>query len=397
MKTDDQPKAGFGRANNTMSGGESSINRRVGGPNNPVEFPVITEGDPMKTKQLLTSILILAGLFAATGSTYVLAHFLPDPEPALRPAQPTLVPADLPAQTSNGYTATVVSYYADAARLIFQVRVTGGEGAVTSVNLTDLDGNLINASSGWGATGGSDPSLSQIEFNLEAPQTSDRFKGQLTFAYNKSLVDETPLASFKIDFDFPIVPARVFDVHQTVTAHNVDMLVDRVIMTPAYTQVYLCYNPPSPADWGIGGVGTTTFIQIAGKQTGLSSYGLLFDSQYGDGTKGGEPGWNPPITEGRCVKLGFANGDADPSHLTIHIPSLEQSMPEVLPQDQLDAAYPKLLAQGIDMKWIALDHGSTIEYKKLPLGMSEQEAMRKFIEALGYTYDGPWVFDIVLK
>ena len=60
-------------------------------------------------------------------------------------------------------------------------------------------------------------------------------------------------------------------------------------------------------------------------------------------------------------------------------------------------AYPYLLGQGIDMEWRIVDHGAYPEYKKLPLGMSEQEAYRKFIEALGYVYNGQWEFDIQLN
>ena len=37
------------------------------------------------------------------------------------------------------------------------------------------------------------------------------------------------------------------------------------------------------------------------------------------------------------------------------------------------------------------------EYKKLPSGMSEQEAYRKFIGALGYIYNGQWEFNVQLK
>jgi hypothetical protein len=36
-------------------------------------------------------------------------------------------------------------------------------------------------------------------------------------------------------------------------------------------------------------------------------------------------------------------------------------------------------------------------YKKLPEGMTEQEAYRRFIEALGYVHEGPWVFTVEIN
>jgi hypothetical protein len=143
-------------------------------------------------------------------------------------------------------------------------------------------------------------------------------------------------------------------------------------------------------------IGNESMLKMGDKQVAINTYGLLFDSTLGAGTKGGEPGWTPPVPEGRCVRVSFSIGETHPNQFTLTIPALEQSMPEVIPADQLSVAYPRLLAQGIDMEWHIQDHGAYPEYKKLPAGMTEQEAMRKFIEALGYTHQGPWIFNVTL-
>lgn len=348
----------------------------------------------MKTRSLLTSLLILTGLFAASGGSYALARLLPTPVLAAAPGLPPLTNLNLPSQTQNGYTATLESYYADATRLVFKVRVTGEGGDVGNVNLYDANGDFVNASSGWGPVGDPDPDLSQIEFNPLIPLPSDHFRGQLVFAYVASPGDQETLADFQFELDLPIHPAFAFNPKQTVTANGVEILLDRIVITPAYTQVYLCYIKPSEADWMIG---SDVTLRVDSETFGIGTYSLLYDSAYGDGTKGGEPDWKPPIKEGRCVKIGFPVGSKDPRSLTLTIPSLEQSTPEVIPPEDVTIAVEKLKAQGIEMTYKALSHGSTWEFQKLPAGMTQQEAYRKFIEALGYVYSGPWEFSITLK
>ena len=42
------------------------------------------------------------------------------------------------------------------------------------------------------------------------------------------------------------------------------------------------------------------------------------------------------------------------------------------------------------------DLGLAIEYNKLPEGMTEKEAYRQFMNALGYLREGPWIFKVKL-
>jgi hypothetical protein len=45
---------------------------------------------------------------------------------------------------------------------------------------------------------------------------------------------------------------------------------------------------------------------------------------------------------------------------------------------------------------IVRDLGLAIEYNKLPEGMTEKEAYRQFMDALGYLREGPWIFKVKL-
>jgi hypothetical protein len=124
---------------------------------------------------------------------------------------------------------------------------------------------------------------------------------------------------------------------------------------------------------------------------------MAYDSEYGDTGKGVEPGWKPALMEGRCVKAGFPVGHHDkPETLVLSIDSLQLTMPEVAPEAEVNRALEELLREGIDMDWMTFTGdgggGGGPMYKKLPAGMTKQEAYRRFIDALGYVHEGPWVF-----
>ena len=172
------------------------------------------------------------------------------------------------------------------------------------------------------------------------------------------------------------------------------MMLDRVVITPAFTQAYLCYSKPTEADWGIG---SDTMLRLDSQVANLTNYSLLFDKSLGDGSKGLELGWTPPVKDGRCVKIGFPIGSVAPKSFVLTLPTLEQSTPEVIPEEKAAAAYEILKAEGIDLEWHQVDHGSYTEFKSLPFGVSEEEAYRQFIQALGYVHAGTWTFEMPLN
>jgi hypothetical protein len=126
----------------------------------------------------------------------------------------------------------------------------------------------------------------------------------------------------------------------------------------------------------------------------------LYDTDYGGYTgKGPAPTDLPTIDKGRCVQVGFPVGDlasTSEQALTLTVPGLEKSMPEVIPDDQLQPVLAKLKAEGIEMSWTTSSGsgggGGGYSFTSLPAGMSDDEAYQKFLEILGYDFSGPWVF-----
>ena len=347
----------------------------------------------MNNKTLLTPFLVLLGLITATVSAFFLGGLFPEIEQVPALEMPPLSPLDLPLQTVNGFTAQIESYYADASRLVFVVRINSetSDFSLDSASIRTLEGTEINA--GYGVSPYLIPSTYMIDFVTAQSLPEDHLDGQLAFRVTKP-GDWTPLADFRFDLDIPVHPDIILEPKQTVWANGLEMLLDRVVITPSYTNAYLCYVQPRDGDWMIGQE-TTLGIDDAWPVR-FGTYSLLFDKALGDGTKGGEPGWTPPVQNGRCVKVGFPVGSARPKRLILTIPALEQSTPEVIPEEEIVDAQERLKAEGIEMEWHTVDHGAYPEYKKLPAGMSEAEAYQRFIRALGYVYSGTWTFEVLL-
>lgn len=328
----------------------------------------------MKSKRLLMQFLVLLALFAAGVGGYSLGGLFPGSGITSLPGVPPLARLNLPSQTVDGITATVESYYADASRIIFTVRLEGKSKSYF-LDYISIKNNLdqqINVSSGL-TSPADDLSVFLVDFSTETPLEDEQLKGNLSFTVT-SPEDESISAEFHFNFDIPVHPALTFNPKTSITANGVEILLDRIVITPAFTQIYLCYIKPTDADRMIG---SDTELKIDYQKIGLNTYTLLFDSNYGDMGKGGEAGWVAPIQNGRCVKIGFPIGSANPESITLTIPALEQSMPEVIPADELAIARKVLLAEGIDMDWEVVTYpggggGSGPVYNKLPAGMSEQ-------------------------
>ncbi len=264
----------------------------------------------MKTKWSTIHFLILAGLISAALGAYYFGITFITPNLPTNSGLPPLSQLNLPSKTQNGFTVSLKSYYTDAMRIVFRVRLKGGKGFIDNPRLMDENGADVNASVENGPQTGNDPSVDQIEFDPAIP-LGDHFKGKLDFVVVTVFAGSgETLAHFSFDLDLPVHPALTFEPKQTISPLILEVLLDRVVITPAYTQVYLCYQKPDNLDW-MPGYDTT--LKLGDQQAKRQAYNLLFDStMMGGGDKGGELHWIPPVQDGRCVKLGFPIGDAHP-------------------------------------------------------------------------------------
>jgi hypothetical protein len=303
---------------------------------------------------------------------------------------------------SGDMTVILEKAYADVFRMVFVVSIKSPQTGLVVSSATLKDDNDTEMNTGLSITSQPDdpPGRFTIEFDPITEFNAGQFKGQLTVEIGTQFGGSTAQADAHFALDLSVYPAIVFDPMQTVTANGVEMLLQRVKVTPSYTKAYLCFQKPTQVDWGIGSISTLKIGEDAGT---LTSVRLLFDAPgIGNVPKNPEPGWTSPVQTGSCVTAGFTVGHhGKPEELTLTIPQLEQSSPMDIPNDQIQAARQKLLAQGIDVDLVissgAGGGGGGLEIKKKPAGMTDDQAMQLFYEELGIYHLGPWAFKVAIS
>lgn len=324
--------------------------------------------------------------------------------------QPT---PSLKAQSDGDLTVTLLSVYADSNRIETRIRVDGNTSeAIINASLKGADGGLIN--SGYGAetidgdihtysvwfspivdmSTSDEPGFSRVPL-----LTGDRFIGKIDLAVGSDITDQ-PEKVFHFDLDVPAYDALVIEPKQSATANGIEMRLEKLKITPSFTMAYICYVKPTPSDWVL--ISQQNSLRIGSMQAPVNTYGLIVEAggsgrdQYSDFT--GEP-----MPNGRCVEVGYPIGywRDQPETLTLAITELDRSLPEVLPDAEVQQAQAKLKTQGIEMDYTSISGngggGTSFTFKKKPQGMSDEQAMRLFYEVLGYYYSGPWVFRVELK
>ena len=216
------------------------------------------------------------------------------------------------------------------------------------------------------------------------------------------IVPDRLIGTFHFDAHTVVYPLQDIELQQTIETNGISMRLDRAEITPSYALFTLCYLKPSAKDWMVGGKPT---LKAGASEAQINSYTLLADADYGGYIgKSPQPTNIPEIIQGeRCVQIDFLLGHtALTQSLVLTIPTLEQSLPEVIPDGELKAAQEKLKSEGIELDYSVSRSasgggGGGPIYKKLPEGMDEQEAYQRFLEALGCLYPGSWVFTLDLQ
>ncbi len=142
---------------------------------------------------------------------------------------------------------------------------------------------------------------------------------------------------------------------------------------------------PSAADWGL----TVSTVTIGDQEYPFNGGGLMH------GTNKQDFALTDPE---RCSTVGFDIAvDPSANSLTLTVPKLMASIPEVITQERVDLANQMLADEGIEFKYIILDHGSNIEIVKRPEGKTDEEIYPMIWNALTEQYEGPWVFTVPIQ
>jgi len=93
----------------------------------------------------------------------------------------------------------------------------------------------------------------------------------------------------------------------------------------------------------------------------------------------------------RCSSIGFdVVQDETAESLTLTVPRLVGSYPEVVDQERVNRANQRLADSGVEFQYVNIDHGGNIEVLKWPEGKTDQEIYPMIWDALADQYEGPW-------
>jgi hypothetical protein len=324
----------------------------------------------------------------------------PSPTPGADPAvYPYFLPLtfkpDVDPQTIDGVTTTINWAYADEGRLAIHYTISGldwPEGAnIEPTQMIQMKSDEVPNL--W--MGGMSGNQSTVE------------QGTITGVYDQRLVygaldqqknptirvnvdipveGSAKIGTFRFKLDLPVLPGKKLEnINQTVVASNVSMTLKDLRVTPSYAEASLCFQMPSSVDWGLG----ASMVTVGGKEYPFSGGGLMH------GTNKQDFALTDPE---RCSTIGFdIAADSSSDSITITVPRLVASIPEVITRERVDLANQMLADEGIEFKYIILDHGSNIEVVKRPEGKTDQEIYPLIWNALADKYEGPWVFTVPLQ
>ncbi|PWH16562.1 MAG: hypothetical protein DDG59_09350 [Anaerolineae bacterium] len=363
---------------------------------------------PPLPEQVSAVIVVADGLTDAEGKDLAAS---PEFVWAELPWQKAIAGIDpLPVQSIGEVKVTLLQAYVDALRAALVYRIEGlTSEPFIDVQLTDLEGKPFFASSGGFSTYENDPSIyiatltfakpsgrkaDSDFFSQREPILNGRFVGKVTLLLNPW--DAQGGQEFTFDLDVPAFPAVTLTPAQSVLSQGLEMRLERLAISPSYTKAYLCYQKPSQADWMLS---DQTSLQIGQAQAGLNEFALVYDEDFGMQAR---PEWASLSGRVRCVEAGFAVGHhSQPETLLLTVNELSQSVPEVIPDDQLQAAKEKLRQQGIEIEWMTFSEngggGAAPQIKQKPDHLTDMDVMRLFYEALGYTFKGNWAFQVQIQ
>ncbi|MBG0770595.1 MAG: hypothetical protein H0S82_02750, partial [Anaerolineaceae bacterium] len=214
---------------------------------------------------------------------------------------------------------------------------------------------------------------------------------------------EGNVGTFTFDFTAEVQPMTVVENLPAVTVNGIQMLVPKALVTPSMTQLMVCYQKPTERDWWIWNASVGTLKD----HSPMIGGGVIYDTDYSlkPGTEADGELWVVPaefqtVEHGRCLLLNFLQGQSNTDlPLTLTVDELQISPPEVVPEAEIEAAREILKEQGIEFDYWTVrgqgGGGGGINFTVLPEGMTDEEAYRKYNEALGYIFTGPWTISLI--
>jgi hypothetical protein len=316
------------------------------------------------------------------------------------------------AQTSNRITVTLNWAYADESRMAIQLTIDGLE-VPEGVELEELICKpYITSDEGvsrWLYKGGPEiledkpgkPIIATYVYeqavdthqhkylNLDLDLTLGPCADYLNFDevyLNKPMPTPPPLiGNYHLKFQVPVYKGMTIAPEQTVDANGLSMRLETIKLSPSYTNVLLCYDPPNSNlapeenDWipdatiKIGETEPVIFSNF------IDDGGNIRQSEY-------------------CANLGFdVFYDMQPTIIEFVVERLSTSPPDLLSKELEISAKEYLQRCGIEVDFRRNEKGYDWKIVNKPSDMTDSDAYDRVIESLITTLEGPWVFVVEVE
>jgi hypothetical protein len=320
----------------------------------------------------------------------------PTSTPAEEPVYPYYLPLatkpDIPPQARDDVTAQIDWVYVDESRVSFHYTISGLDwprgttSDAMSIRVTSaaIPDTAYSGAGSWGNTpveGGVMTGTSDQLFWDGAVDVSKH--PNVDLRVDIPVEGPDPVGTFHFEFNVPVLDGiRMESLDQTMVANDVSMTLKSLTLNPSHAEALICFEMPSAVDWGL----TASTITIAGREYPFSGGGL---AQTPDGK------YIEVADSERCNNIGFdIPYDESASSLTLTVPKLLASVPEVVTPDRVEMGNERLAESGIEIDYENIDHGGNIVILKRPDGMEDYQIYPLIWDALAEQYEGPWEFTV---
>lgn len=225
--------------------------------------------------------------------------------------------------------------------------------------------------------------------------------GALAVTDNSPTLPVETVGPFVFTLDLPVYPLERHALDLVSEGGDVPLRLVQAETTPAETILSFCYVKPGAGDWMLAGwEGLGINLKVGSEESPFIQYQLLRDPEFE--MKGAEIQFAAAADE-RCAALHFGLGLLEsPQHYEIQINEMMLSLPEVIPDDQIETVNERLADEGITVEFERFTDpgggggGGGWKFTRKPAGMTDEMATRKMLEAMEYVHKGPWQFSFDL-
>ena len=352
--------------------------------------PAVIPAAPVEAQPTSAQVL-------ATPTTEVQAPptFTPEESPVYPYYLPLSTKPDIPPQTIDGVTVEIDWVYVDESRIALHYTISGldwpdgtfWDSMQARITSTAIPESAFSGAGGWNHRPVDHGVLTGTDDRLfwDGAVAAEKYP-DADLSVDIPVEGPTSVGTFHVAFNVPVLDGiKLENLDQTVVANNISMTLKTLALNPSHAEALICFQMPSAVDWQL----TASTISVGGQEYPFS----------GGGDIRGPGGKDFLLTDPeRCGSIGFdIPYDESASSITLTVPKLLGSIPEVITEERVEIANQRLADRGIQFEYVNIDHGGNIEILEQPENVTDAEIYPLIWDALTEQYEGPWVFTVSIE